>query len=325
MSIDIDRCNKYITQVYTYIYIYMWSHPPLRQTLELHFQSVQEGGGRPTLQNSSSFQKSKNPKNPTKGFGFLEARAGASKSKNRAKSSSFQNSKNPKIPTQVSDFWKLEREPQNPKIEQIPRLSKIPKIQKTQPKFRILGNSSGSLKIQKSSKFLEFPKFQKSKNPNPSFGFLETRAGASKSKNRANSSSFQNSKPWGDFFGLLEFWKLEEFARFLDLEAPARVSKIPKIQKLQPKFRIFGNSSGGLKIQKSSKLLEFPKFQTLGWFFLDFWNFGNSRNLLDFCILRLSFEFPKIQTFGVDFWIFGILETGVWIRFFQGFVYDSLL
>ena len=252
----------------------------------------------------------------------METRAGASKSKNRANSSTFQNSKNPKIPTQVSDFWKLEREPQNPKIEQIPRVSKIPKIQKFQPKFRIFGNSSGSLKVQKSSKFLEFPKFQKSKNSNPSFGCLETRAGASKSKNRANSSSFQNSKPWGDVFGFLGFWKLEEFARFLDLEAPARVSKIPKIQKFQRKFRIFGNSNGSVKIQKSSKFLEFPKFQTLGWFFLDFWNFGNSRNLLDFWILRLPFEFPKIQTFGVDF---GILETGVWIRFFQGFLYDSLL
>ena len=134
------------------------------------------------------FQKSKNS-NPS--FGFLETRAGASKSKNRANCSSFQNSKNPKIPTQVSDFWKLEREPQNPKIEQIPRVSKIPKIptqvsdfwklerepqnpkieqiprvskipkiQKFQPKFRIFGNSSGSVKIQKSSKFLEFPQFQ---------------------------------------------------------------------------------------------------------------------------------------------------------------------
>ena len=70
---------------------------------------------------------------------------------------------------------------------------------------------------------------------------LETRAGASKSKNRANSSSFQNSKPWGGFF-------------------------------------------------------------------LDFWNFGNSRSLLDFWILRLPLEFPKIQTFGVDVWMFGFLD-----------------
>ena len=358
----------------------------------MHFQSVQEGGGRPTLQNSSNFQKSKNPKNPTQvsdfwklerepqnpkieqnprvskipkiqklqpkfrifgnssgslkiqksskflefpkfqksknsnpSFGFLETRAGASKSKNRANSSSFQNSKPWGDFFGFLEIWKLEEFARFLGLEAPARVSKIPKVQKLQPKFRIFGNSNGSLKIQKSSKFLEFPKFQKSKNSNPSFGFLETRAGASKSKNRANSSSFQNSKPWGDFFGFLEFWKLEEFARFLDLEAPARVSKIPKIQKFQPKFRIFGNSNGSLKIQKSSKFLEFPKFQTLGWFFLDFWNFGNSRNLLDFWILRLPFEFPKIQTFGVGFWIFGILETGVWIRFFQGFLYDSLL
>ena len=332
------------------------------------------------------FQKSKNS-NPS--FGFLETRAGASKSKNRAKSSTFQNSKNPKTPTQVSDFWKLERKPQNPKIEQIPRLSKVPKkhisnpsfgfletragasksknransstfqnskIQKFQPKFRIFGNSSRSLKIQKSSKFLDFPKFQKSKNSNPSFGFLETRAGASKSKNRANSSTFQNSKNPKIPTQVSDFWKLERERQNPKIEQIPRVSKIPnlgvvfldfwnfgnsrnlldfwiwrlplefpKFQKFQPKFRIFGNSNGSLKIQKSSKFLEFPKFQTLGWFFLDFWNFGNSRNLLDFWILRLPFEFPKIQTFGVDFWVFGILETGVWIRLFQGFLYDSLL
>ena len=303
--------------------------------------------------NSSTFQNSKNS-NPR--FGFLETRAGASKSKNRANSSTFQNSKNPNIPTQVSDFWKLERERQNPKIEQIPRVSKIPNLGvnffgflefwKLEEFARFLDLEAPA----RVSKILKIQKFQ------PKFRILETRTGASKSKNRANSSSFQNSKnpkiptQVSDFWKLererqnpkieqiprvskipnlgvifLEFWKLEEFARFLDLEAPARVSKILKIQKFQPKFRIFGNSNGSLKIQKSCKFLEFPKFQTLGWFFLDFWNFGKSRNLLDFWILRLPFEFPKIQTFGVDFWIFGILETGVWIRFFQGFVYDSLL
>ena len=254
------------------MYMHIYGHPPPPTTDPGIAFPVCPGRGRKTnTPKFLEFPKIQKPKKPNPSFGFLETRAGASKSKNRTKSSSFQNSKNPKTPTQVSDCWKLEREPQNQKIEQIPRLSKIPKTQKFQPKFRIFGNSSGSLKIQKSSKFLEFPKFQKSKNSNPSFGFLETRAGASKSKNRANSSSFQNSKPWGDFFGFLEFWKLEEFARFLDLEAPARVSKIPKIQKLQPKFRIFGNSNGSLKIQKSSKFLEFPKFQTLGCFF---WIFG---------------------------------------------------
>ena len=146
----------------------------------------------------------------------------------------------------------------------IPRVSKIPKIQKLQPKFRIFGNSSGSLKIQKSSKFLEFPKFQKPKNSNPSFGFLETRAGASKSKNRANSSSFQNSKNPKTPTQVSDFWKLERERQNPKIEQIPRVSTIPKIQKLQPKFRIFGNSSGSVKIQKSSKFLEFPKFQTLG-------------------------------------------------------------
>ena len=270
------------------------------------------------------FPKTQKPKKTNPSFGFLETRAGASKSKNRAKSSSFQNSKNPKIPTQVSDFWKLEREPQNPKTEQIPRLSKIPKIQKFQPKFRIFGNSSGSLKIQKSSKFLEFPKFQKIPTQVSDFWKLERERQNPKIEQIPRVSKIPKIQKIptqvSDFWKLererqnakieqiprvskipnlgvifLEFWKLEEFARFLDLEAPARVSKIPKIQKFQPKFRIFGNSSGSVKIQKSSKFLEFPKFQTLGCFFFDFWNFGNSRNLLDFWIWRLPLEFPKFQ------------------------------
>ena len=297
--------------VYMYIiYIYIYGHPPPPTTDPGIAFPVCPGRGRktntPKFLEFPKFQKSKNS-NPS--FGFLETRAGASKSKNRANSSSFQNSKNPKIPTQFSDFWKLEREPQNPKIEQIPRVSKIPKIQKLQPKFRIFGNSSGSLKIQKSNKFLEFPKFQKSKNSNPSFGFLETRAGASKSKNRANSSSFQNSKPWGDFFGFLEFWKLEEFARFLDLEAPARVSKIPKIQKFQPKFRIFGKLEREPQNPKIEQIPRVSKIPNLGVVFLDFWNFGNSRNLLDFWIWRLPLEFPKFQKSKNSNPSLGFLET----------------
>ena len=211
-------------------------------------------------------------------------------------------SKNPKNPTQGSAFWKLEREPQNPKTEQIPRVSKIPK------------------------------------KPTPRFGFLETRAGASKSKNRANSSSFQNSKKnhpkvwiFGNSSGSLKIQKSSKFLEF---------PKFQKSKKIHPKVWIFGNSSGSLKIQKSSKFLEFPKSPTLGWIFLDFWNFGNSRNLLDFWILRKFLEFPKFQknppqgldfwklerepqnpkieqiprvskipNLGVGFWIFGILET----------------
>ena len=78
---------------------------PLRQTPEVHFRSV---GGESTT--SKIPRISKNPKNPTQG----------------------------------STFWKLEREPQNPKTEQILRISKIPK---KSPKDWIFGNSSGSLKI----------------------------------------------------------------------------------------------------------------------------------------------------------------------------------
>ena len=153
------------------------------------------------------FQKSKKI---TPEFGFLETRAGTPKSKNRANSSSFQNSKTPKTPTQVLDFWKLEREPQNPKIEQIPRVSKIPNLGVGFLDFWNFGNSRNLLDFWILRKFLEFPKFQKSKNSNPSFGFLETRAGASKSK----------------------------------IRAPARVSKIPNLEVGFLDFWNFGNSSG---------------------------------------------------------------------------------
>ena len=114
--------------------------------------------------------------------------------------------------------------------------------------------------------------FHCSKNPKkstPRFGFLETRAGASKSKKKqANSSSFQNSKPWGGFFGFLEFWKLEEFARFLDSEEIPRVSKVPN---LEVGFWILG---------------------ILGTRFLDF---------------EAPARVSKIPNLGVDF--FGVLET----------------
>ena len=222
-----------------YIYIYIFGHPPPPSTdpgIVFPICPGSEGGGRAPLQNSSSFQKSKNPKiptqvsdfwkprnllkiqnssrvsdfwkleefaqnpkflefpkiqkskNPNPSFGFLETRAGASKSKKTQNSSSFQNSKNPKIPTPVSDFWELEEFAQNPK----------------------------------NPKFLEFPKIQKSKNPNPSFGFLETRGICSKSK-----ESFQKSETGVGIFGFLDFWKLEDFGFFLDFEQIPRVSKNP--------------------------------------------------------------------------------------------------
>ena len=239
MRCSLSTSHPFDHPKHTYMCIYIYGHPPpLRQTLELHFQSVQEGGGRPTLQSSASFQKSKNPKNPTQVSDFWKLER---EPQNPKIEQNPRVSKIPKIPTQVSGFWKLEREPQNPKIEQIPRVSKIPNLGVVFLDFWNFGNSRNLLDFWIWRLPLEFPKFQKSKNSNPSLGFLETRTGASKSKNRANSSSFQNSKPWGDFFGFLEFWKLEEFARFLDFEAPVRVSKNP-------------NLWGG---------------------FLDFWNFGN--------------------------------------------------
>ena len=155
------------------------------------------------------------------------------------------------------------------------------------------------------------PSFQKSKNPNPSFGFLETRGICSKSKKTQNSSSFQKSKN-------------------------------PKIQKPQPQFRIFGNSRNLLKIQKNQnsssfqkpknpkiptpvsdfwKLEEFaqnpkktqnsssfqksknPKIPTP---VSDFWKLGEFWIFLDF---EQILEFPKIRNWGWDFWIFGFLET----------------
>ena len=260
-------------------------------------------------------------------------------------------SKNPKIqknPTQVSDFWKLEEFAQNPKKPKIPRVSKIqksknpnpspgfletrgicskskkpkiprvsknPKAQKSQPQFRIFGNSRNLLKIQKTQnsssfqksknpkiptpvsdfwkleEFAQNPKkpkiprvskIKKSKNPNPSFGFLETRGICSKSKKIQKSPSFQKSETGVGVFGFLEFWKLEEFWVFLDFEQIPRVSKNPK----------------------------------LGLGFLDFWNFGNSRNFGVFWISRLPPEFLKIQTLGWNCWILGILETRGILGFF---------
>ena len=224
----------------------------------------------------------------------------------------FPKSKNPKIPTPVSDFWKLEEFAQNPTKPKIPRVSKIPKIQKPQPQFRIVGNSRNLLKIQKNPKFLEFPKFQKSKNLNPSFGFLETR----------------------------EFWV------FLDFEQIPRVSNNPKLGLGFLDFWNFGNSRNFGFCWISRLPLEFLKIQTLGWNFwilgiletrgilgfldfeqiprvsknpklglgfLDFWNFGNSRNFGFFWILSKFLEFPKIRNLGWGFWIFAMrnmkLET----------------
>ena len=209
------------------VYIYIYGHPPpLRQTPELYFQSVQEGGGRPTLLNSSSFQKSQNPK----------------------------------IPTQVSDFWKLEREPQNPKTQNSSSFqkSKIPKIPTQVSDF---GNSSGSLK-SKNPKFLEFPKIQNPKIPTQVSDFWKPEREPQNPK-FVLPLEFPKIQTLGWVFWILVFRKLERELDSWILRLPLEFPKIqtlgwgfwnpkflefPKIQKFQPKFRIFGNSSGSLKI-----------------------------------------------------------------------------
>ena len=54
----------------------------------------------------------------------------------------------------------------------------------------------------------------------------------------------------------------------------------------------------------------------LGLGFLDFGNFGNSRNFGFFWILSKFLEFPKLRNWGWDFWIFGFLETRGILVFF---------
>ena len=268
----------------------MYGHPPpLRQTPELYFQSVQEGGGRPTLQNSSSLQKSENPKTPQVSE-FLETRARASKSKN-AKFLEFPKIQNSKNSNPSFGFLETRAGASKPKYKiprvQIPRVSKNPKIP---TQVSVFGNSNGSLKIQ----------------------------------NSCSRSSFRKSKTWGGFSGFLDFRKLE---RELDSSILRLPLEFPKIQALgwvfwNPKFLEFP------KIQKSKiptqvsdfwKLerepqnpkfvlpLEFQKTQTLGWNFLDFWIFGNSRNFgfLDFEAPARVSKNPKLGLEFLEFWIFG--------------------
>ena len=62
---------------------------------------------------------------------------------------------------------------------------------------------------------------------------------------------------------------------FLDFEAPARVSKKPK---LGVGFLEFRKLERELEFWILRLPLEFPKTRSLGWVFLDLWNFGNSRS-----------------------------------------------
>ena len=202
------------------------------------------------------------------------------------------------------EFWKLEEFPQNPKIEQIPRVSKIPKIKKTHPKVWNFGNSRNLLGFLILKLTLEFPKIRNL------VGILETREiflqnpKIEQIPRVSKIPKTQKNPPQG-----LGFWKLEEFARFFDFEAPARVSKNPKLGLEFLEFWNFGNSRNFLKIQTSSKFLEFPKFQ----------NSKNSNPSFGFLETRAgaskskiranSSSFQNSKPWGGFFWIFGISET----------------
>ena len=123
----------------------------------------------------------------------------------------------------VFNIFHISHECRTPK--RISPKPEFPKIQKSQPKFRIFGNSRNLLKIQKNPKFLEFPKIQKSKNPNPSFGFLETRGICSKSK---KTKIPRVSRIFGNSRNLLKIQKKPKILEF------------PKIQKSKNPNPSFG-------------------------------------------------------------------------------------
>ena len=233
-----------------------------------------------------------------------------------------------KNPPQGLDFWKLEEFPQNPKIkqiprvskipnlgvdffgflefwkleefarfldfEEIPRVSKIPKFQKFQPKFRIFGNSSGGLKMEKIE---QIPRVSKI----PNLGLT--------------------------FFGFLEFWKLEEFlARFLDFEEIPRVSKkIPKTPTQVSDFWKLEREPQNPKIGQVPRVSKTPNLGVGFFGFLEFWKLEEFARFLDFEAPARVSKNPNLWGECLDVWIFGFLETGFLIRVFQGFLYDSLL
>ena len=170
-----------------YVYIYMVTPPPLdrpRNCISDLSRKRGGGGGRAPLQNSSSFQKSKNPKKPNPSFGFLETRGICSKSKKTQNSSSFrgilewcsspppleiQKSKNPNpsfgfLETRgiLGFFWILSK------------FLEFPKIRNWGWDFWIFGNSRNFGFFWILSKFLEFPKIRNLGWDFWIFGFLET-------------------------------------------------------------------------------------------------------------------------------------------------------
>ena len=225
----------------------------------------------------------------------------------------FPVSKNPKNPTQVSDFWKLERGPQNPKIE-LP--FEFPKIQKCQPKFRIFGNSSGSLSVQ--GKGAGDPQSQIPRvSKNPKFRIFGNSSGSPKIQNSSSRSSFQKPKPWGGVFGFLEFRKLERELDFWILEFPL---DSPKIQTLGCISWIFGIS----ETRPGAPFLDFgvparvSKNPNLGVDTLDFWfGFLETRAGAPNPRIELPIEFPKFQKSKISTPRFGFLDMGA---AFMGYV-----
>ena len=290
------------------------SKKPKIQKFQPKFRVLGNSSGSLKIQNSCSrlsFQKSK----PWGGFfGFWDCR---------------------KLEREL-DSWILRLPLEFPKIQALgwvfwnPKFLEFPKIQNPKIPTQVsdfLETRAGASK-SKNPKFLEFPKIQKPKNSNPSFGFLETRAGASKSKIRAPARVVKNPKIpsqvsdfWklerepqnpkfvlplefpkiqtlGWIFGLLDFGNSRNFG-FLDFEAPARVSKNPKLGLEFLDVGIFGNSRnfGFLDFEAPARVSSNPN---LGVGFLDFWNFGNSSGSPIF-----GFEAPagvsKIPTLGLGF------------------------
>ena len=107
-----------------------------------------------------------------------------------------------------------------------------------------------------------------------------------------------------DLFGFLEFWKLEEFVRFLDFEEIPRDSKIPKTPTQVSDFWKLEREPQNPKIEQIPRVSKTPNLGVGFFGFLEFWKFEEFARFLDF-------EAP--------------LKIGFLIRAFQGFLYDSLL
>ena len=133
--------------------------PPPRQTPEVHFRSVQEGGGgKSTTPKFLEFPKIQKPKKTQPKFRIFGNSRNLLKIQKIPKFLEFPKIQKSKMPTPISDFWKLEEFAQNPKKSKIPRVSKNPKIP-TPSEFWV---------------FLDFEQIPRvSKNPKLGLGFLD--------------------------------------------------------------------------------------------------------------------------------------------------------